>query len=185
MYRAKPFVIVPFGVLLFAAGIAITWQPNTVQFWVWATASGIALAVGASILVAHGPRPDTTLEEAVKMILGAARWTGPGPTVPFDRIANVVENLTKRAANGGLTIWGMPDLLSGFGARKTALMKIPPHYWRSHRIDLAEFAARQRGVTEPLSIRSLDPPLPDVFRNLQVNGPQIKKLKREWRTRKY
>src|SRR5271169_174144 len=114
MYRAKPFVIVPFGVLLFATGIAITWPPNTVQFWIWATTSGFALAVGVSILMAHEPRPDTTLEEAVKMMLGAARWAGPGPTVPFDRIAGVVEILTKRAAIEGLTIWGMPDPLSVF-----------------------------------------------------------------------
>lgn len=183
MYRAKPLVIVPLGVLLFAAGIAITWPANTVQFWIWAMASVSALAVGVSILAAHGPRPDTTLEEAVKMMLGAARWTGPGPTVPFDRIASVVETLTKRAANERLIIWGMPGSLSAFGTPKTAPMKIPPHYWRSHRIDLAEFAARQRGVTEALSTGLLASP--NIFGDLQVNRAQIKKFKRERRKWKY
>ncbi len=180
MRGAKPFVFIPIGLALFAAGVAATWPFNTMQFWIWGGVAGTASATTIWIILTPGSRPDIDLKEAVEIMLGSARWQGPGRKVPFDKLVDAVEGLSRRAANGQVTIWGRRIAQTDFRGRQAAVTKIPPEYWRRHRIDVAAFAANQRGVTEPLTVREGVPVSEGAYSHLRFDRAEIRKFRRHW-----
>jgi len=184
MRGAKPFVFIPMGMALFAAGIAATWPLSTIQFWIWSGVAATASAAMLAIILAPGCRPSIDLKEAVEIVLGSARWQGPGRTVSFDRLADVVDGLSKSAVSGQVTIWGRRIEETEIRGLQVAETKIPPEYWRRHRIDVAAFAANQRGVTEPFMAGKRAALSAATYNHLRFDRAEVRKFQRQWQKNK-
>ncbi len=73
MRGAKPFVFIPVGMALFAAGIAATWPLSTTQFWICSGSAATASAAVLAQILTPSFRPNIDLEESFVDHAGTAR----------------------------------------------------------------------------------------------------------------
>lgn len=124
-------------------------------------------------------RPDLTLREVVRLILGVAIGTEAEQNVQRGEIGDLLDQLREAASRSHLTVWGSKTAPGKPGANPAPpapLEPIPGGFWESHKIDLARFFTERRGASADWLGDS------DVsYEDLHFDRDGVKAFHRTWR----
>jgi hypothetical protein len=142
-----------------------------------------ALILAVRIALATNPKPTLTFADVLTLVFGTSRYEITGTGIKFDDLDDFALALGQSAAVEDISIWGSRVPIPVFQKIKSAMIKIPPMYWESHRIDTLAYAEKSESVTQDLLADLSRVPPSDAYFDLRFDKGEMHRLKRKWKKR--